>query len=99
MIFLGHVILGEGIIVDPKKVKVVLKWERPTNMIEIYSFLNWQVYWGVFYNSDPSNPINPKWSEMRVVKGVWRELLGVKNKAYHYPSVNTSFRIQMVYCL
>ena len=33
--FLGHVISTEGIFVDPKKVEVVLKWERPTNVIEI----------------------------------------------------------------
>jgi len=35
VVFLGHVISAEGIFVDPKKVEVVLKWERPTNVIEI----------------------------------------------------------------
>jgi len=35
VVFLGHVISTEGIFVDPKKVEVVLKWERPTNVIEI----------------------------------------------------------------
>jgi len=39
VIFLGHIILAEGISVDPRKVEAVLKWERPTNITEIRSFL------------------------------------------------------------
>ena len=39
MIFLGHVIFVEGVLVDLRKMKVVLKWEGLTNMTEIYSFL------------------------------------------------------------
>lgn len=37
--FLGHVISLKDIFVDPQKVKVVLKWERPTIVTEIRSFL------------------------------------------------------------
>ena len=37
VVFLGHVISAEGIFVDPRKVEAVLKWERPTNMTEIWS--------------------------------------------------------------
>jgi hypothetical protein len=36
---LGHVISAGGIFVDLKKVEVVLKWERLTNVTEIRSFL------------------------------------------------------------
>jgi hypothetical protein len=39
VIFLGHVISAGGICVDPGKVEAVLKWEKPTNMAEIRSFL------------------------------------------------------------
>jgi len=39
VVFLGHVISAEGIFMDPIKVEVVLKLERPTNVIEIRSFL------------------------------------------------------------
>ena len=39
VVFLGHVITREGILVDPKKVKVVLGWPRPTTIIEVRSFL------------------------------------------------------------
>ena len=30
VVFLGHVISVEGMLVDPRKVEAVLKWERPT---------------------------------------------------------------------
>ena len=37
--FLGHVILGEGIAVDPTKVQSVTEWLAPTSVSEIRSFL------------------------------------------------------------
>jgi hypothetical protein len=37
--FLGHVITGGGIAVDPGKVRDVLNWEPPTTVSEIRSFL------------------------------------------------------------
>ena len=37
--FLGHVISGKGISVDPTKVDTVTKWEAPTTVGEIRSFL------------------------------------------------------------
>jgi hypothetical protein len=33
--FLGHGISGERVAVDPKKVKIVVKWTRPTSVFEI----------------------------------------------------------------
>ncbi|XP_070056755.1 uncharacterized mitochondrial protein AtMg00860-like [Nicotiana tomentosiformis] len=39
MAFLGHIVLGEGIKVDPRKIKVVQSWPRPTTSTEISSFL------------------------------------------------------------
>ena len=37
--FLGHVISGEGITVDPSKVQSITKWMAPTSVGEIRSFL------------------------------------------------------------
>ena len=37
--FLGHVISREGIAIDPTKVDTVTKWEAPTTVGEIRSFL------------------------------------------------------------
>jgi hypothetical protein len=48
VIFLGHVILAGGIYVDPGKVEAVLKWEKPTNVTEIQSFLGLAGYYRRF---------------------------------------------------
>ncbi|MCI39693.1 retrotransposon protein, partial [Trifolium medium] len=37
--FLGHVISGEGIAVDPAKVEAVLQWSTPESVSEVRSFL------------------------------------------------------------
>jgi hypothetical protein len=46
--FLGHVVSGEGIAVDPGKVDAVFKWPRPTNVKEIRSFLGLAGYYRRF---------------------------------------------------
>ena len=33
--FLGHMIYGEGVLVDPQKFTAIVKWGRPNNMQEI----------------------------------------------------------------
>nr|XP_027086619.1 uncharacterized protein LOC113708357 [Coffea arabica] len=37
--YLGHVISGQGVSVDPKKVEAIVDWPRPTNVTEVRSFL------------------------------------------------------------
>ena len=46
--FLGHVISGEGIAVDPTKVQSVTKWLAPTSISEIRSFLGLVGYYRRF---------------------------------------------------
>jgi len=46
--FLGHVISGEGISVDPAKVAAVEEWPRPTNVSEVRSFLGMAGYYRRF---------------------------------------------------
>ena len=46
--FLGHVISGEGIAVDPTKVVSVTKWVAPTSVGEIMSFLGLAGYYRWF---------------------------------------------------
>ena len=46
--FLGHVISGEGIEVDPTKVVTVTNWESPTSVGEIRSFLGLAGYYRKF---------------------------------------------------
>ena len=46
--FLGHVISGEGIAVDPTKVESVTNWQSPTSVKEIHSFLRLAGYYRRF---------------------------------------------------
>ncbi len=46
--FLGHVILENGIKVDPKKVEAVADWPRPITVTEIKSFLGLVGYYRRF---------------------------------------------------
>ena len=48
VVFLGHVISGEGIAVDPTKVKSVTEWLAPTSVGEIRSFLGLAGYYRRF---------------------------------------------------
>ena len=46
--FLGHVISGQGISMDPSKVETVLQWKRLKNVAEIHSFLGLAAYYHRF---------------------------------------------------
>jgi len=46
--FLGHVISGNGVAVDPSKVEAVSQWETPKSVIEIRSFLGLAGYYRRF---------------------------------------------------
>jgi hypothetical protein len=46
--FLGHIVSGEGIKVDPKKVGAVCEWPPPRNVTEIRSFLGLTGFYRLF---------------------------------------------------
>lgn len=46
--FLGHVVSGEGINVDPTKVEVIRGWPRPTSVIEVRTFVRFAGYYRRF---------------------------------------------------
>ncbi|XP_073159031.1 uncharacterized protein [Henckelia pumila] len=48
VVFLGHVVSGEGISVDPSKVEAVINWPRPTSVPEIRSFMGLAGYYRRF---------------------------------------------------
>ena len=48
VVFLGHVVLGDGIFVDSRKIKAIVSWEQPKNIIEIQSFLGLARYYRRF---------------------------------------------------
>ena len=46
--FLGHVISGNGLAVDPEKIKAVVEWPTPKSVTEIRSFLGMAGYYRKF---------------------------------------------------
>jgi hypothetical protein len=70
---LGHVILAEGIFMDPNKVEAVLKWKRPTNMTEIRSFFGLAGYYRRFIEgfSTIASPLTKL--TCKEIKFVWLE--------------------------
>jgi hypothetical protein len=48
LIYLGHIVGGGKLKIDPSKVKVILEWSRPINVIEVRSFLGEAQYWRKF---------------------------------------------------
>ena len=48
VIFLGHVILAEGIYVDLSKIAAIVNWEPPSNVTEVRSFLGLAGYYRRF---------------------------------------------------
>jgi hypothetical protein len=56
--YLGHVISAEGIVVDPEKIKSIMEWLVPKDVVDIRSFMGitWilsQIYRRVFQDSLP----------------------------------------------
>ena len=47
-VFLGHVISAKGIQVDPKKIKVIMKWPTPNSVERVRSFLGLATYFRKF---------------------------------------------------
>ena len=46
--FLGHIVSKEGILVDPKKIEVIIEWKPPRNVTEVRSFLGLAGYYKRF---------------------------------------------------
>ena len=45
---MGHVVLRDGIFVDPRKIEAIVNWEQPKNVSKIRSFLGLAGYYRQF---------------------------------------------------
>ena len=48
LIYLGHIVGGGDLKIDPYKVKVIFEWPKPNNVTEARSFLGVAQYWRKF---------------------------------------------------
>jgi hypothetical protein len=48
LIYLGHIVGGGELKIDPSKIKVILDWPKPNNVIEVRIFLGASQYWRTF---------------------------------------------------
>ena len=48
VVFLGHIVLRDGIFMDSRKIKVIVSWEQPKNISKIRSFLGLAGYYRRF---------------------------------------------------
>ena len=71
VVFLGHVVSGNGIFMDPKKVEAIVNWEKPKNVTEILCFLGLVGYYrrfvGLFFTDLRTvDSINPKGNKVQI---------------------------------
>jgi hypothetical protein len=48
LVYLGHIVRGGELKIDPSKVKVILYWPNPNNVTEVRSFMGEAQYWRNF---------------------------------------------------
>jgi hypothetical protein len=46
--YLGHIILAEGVVVEPANIKEIMDWPTPRNMSEVRSFVGLVGYYRRF---------------------------------------------------
>ena len=73
VVFLGHVISKDGIIVDLNKIEAVVNWDRPTNVSEVRSFLGLASYYRRFVEGFSRIAAPLTQLTRKNVKFVWKE--------------------------
>nr|GFB79928.1 putative reverse transcriptase domain-containing protein [Tanacetum cinerariifolium] len=71
--FLGHIVLADGITMDPSKVKAITKWPRPKTVTEVRSFLGLASYYRRFVEGFSRLALPLKKLMRKGEKFVWNE--------------------------
>jgi hypothetical protein len=71
VVFLEHVISTEKVLIDPKKIESISKWERYVNMTEFCSFLRLTGYYRSFIERFPTIATPLTWLTQKEVKWEW----------------------------
>ena len=101
---MGHVISAGGICVDPGKVEAVLKWEKPTTVTEIRSFLGLAGYYRRFIEgfstiASPLTKLTRKEVRFNWSKECEESFQELKRRLYISPRFGLSFWNRRVHCL
>ena len=51
LVYLGHIVGGGELKMDPSKVKVLVDWPKPNNVTEVRSLLGAAQYWRKFISN------------------------------------------------
>ena len=97
VVFLLRIIFTDEVFIDPRKVEAVLKWEKPTNMMEIRRFIGLAWYYRTFikvffYYNYPINSADYEGNQIGIDEKVLRKLLEVKEKVNYRPCADTSLK-------
>ena len=71
--FLGHIFSKQGIIVDPKKIEVVVEWKPPRNVTKVHSFLGLAGYYRRFIKGFSITATSMTRLLQKIVKYEWSE--------------------------
>ena len=72
--YLGHIIIGDGIAIDPTKIRAIVEWPAPTNVSEVRSSMGLASYYRIFVAnfSKIAHPITSL--QRKGKKFVWLEI-------------------------
>jgi hypothetical protein len=87
LVYLGYIVGGGELKIDPSKVEVILNWPKPTNVTEVRSFMGETQYWRKFI-ANFSLIATPLHALASVKRGFhWG---GIQQKAFDTLKVNIS---------
>ncbi|KAH0754464.1 hypothetical protein KY290_024734 [Solanum tuberosum] len=103
--FLGHVVSGDGIKVDPKKTDVIRNWPRPLTPSDIWSFLGLAGYYRRFVNefssiASPMTKLTQKKAKFEWTDECERSFQTLKDKLVSVPILSLPDGLEgfVVYC-